>query len=406
VNDLEKALAGTFARAAAQAPTASPDFIRSVTARQARRRRAHVAMLAAAAAVIVVVAGTVVGTRVFGPTERLAAPAATPTSSLAARTPPVVDKIAPTIRGIWPGAVHTVPRTLPNGKEFNPDAVVDGRVVVGMARQKMVTDGVDIWSYTLTTRRFARIARFTPSGVGSVPTALVGDGVVVVRWTSRSGAEEVWSVPITGGEPRKVTSLAVTRPGDTFSRGLTAEVADGKVLLNPWQGGVYQAPLSGGEARLIPGTRGYHLLRWPWAVRPEAGSELAGWSARPPGRRLLDLRDGSRHDAANLPRGLEWKCGVTWCIGGGTALRRDGTGARVVPGVAYRAYYGGDVFSVSQTAKDGKRAMAIFDPATGRTGSLPYPPGQKRYPTMYSQDDLMYYKWGKQWLIVDLTAIR
>ncbi|MEW1846637.1 hypothetical protein AB0392_52545 [Nonomuraea angiospora] len=342
------------------------------------------APLAVAAAILIVVAATVAVTR----TVTSPAPAVRPT--------PVTW--APPIEQVWPGTVHEIPAKGPGGAMFMPDVFVSDRVVVGRGYPK--NRPPEIWSYDLDKRTFATIARLRKKDVGNHPLVF-GDGHLA--WSAFSGRmKKVWTVPVTGGVPRRIASdrATVTRDNMTLGIGRLA-VADGQVVWSPDEGGVFRAPLKGGKATLIDGTKGYSLVEWPWAGSPR-NDNLADDFSRRPVEHLKNVLTGERRDVVPPSGRTSWTdCGVTWCFNGSEAWRRDGTGLRKLPGSAHGELSSGRFARLLQEAS-GKQAIGMHDLATGRTGllfQLPTPT------TLHLRDGIAWLQRERSTLVINLAAI-
>lgn len=352
------------------------------------------APLAVAVAIVTVVAGIVLGTRAVSPP----APAVRPTPP-----GPYVGPIAPPIKKVWPGAVHEIPTTGPGGRAFKPDVFVSSRVVVGRGFTRNRPDG--IWSYDLDRRAFSRVAPLKELGVANEPVVF-GSGFVA--WSAlRDSMTEIWAVPVTGGVPRRVTAFSAVFTGDSY-QGIELAIADSMAVWSPSNGGVYQVRLAGGRPAPVKGTKGYHLLAWPWAGRPKQ-EWMPDQSVSRPMEHLIDVRTGERDDAVH-PRKEGWQdCGVTWCVNSREAWRRDGTGLRELPGNAAAGIYSDRFVLLHQKGTDGKRATAVHDIATGRTGILGLLPtrmGERAFPTVHVQDGMFWYQRDGRQVVVNLNGIR
>ncbi|MFI7615775.1 hypothetical protein ACIBP6_31590 [Nonomuraea terrae] len=365
-----------------------------------RRRPSWRAPVAVTAAIVVVVAATVVGTRLVPRAE----PAVGPTPSATAMpTDRYIGPLAPPIDQVWPGAVHEIPATGPGGRVFTPEAFATGRVVVGRGLTRNRLDG--IWSYDLVRRSFTRITPLKDTAVaGSVA---VGGGYVA--WHAyRDRKTEIWAVPLKGGTPHLVTTTPAVLRDDLYE-GVDLAIVDDMAVWTPADGGVHRAPLTGGDAELMPGTKGYHLLAWPYAARPETRHQ----SVRP-NERLIDVRTGERLPDVVLPPGrTSWNgCGVTWCSDGTAAWRRDGTRLRRLPGLDSGLpvlLSGGRFLLLRQSDREGRQASAVHDLATGRTGVLGpvrTAAGRKPAPTLHVEERMIWYKRGDEQVVVNLNGIR
>ncbi|GAA4193242.1 hypothetical protein GCM10022252_35840 [Streptosporangium oxazolinicum] len=353
------------------------------------------APVAVAAAIAIVAVATVVGARTVTPPAP-PTPAVQPT--------PHIGPLSPPVKQVWPGAVHEIPTKGPGGRVFKPDVFVTDRVVVGRGLTRNRLDG--IWSYDVDRRRFTQIAPLKDVSVMNAPLVF-GDGYVA--WSAfRDRMTEIWAVPVTGGIPRRIASITAVLTSDNSYRGIDLAIAGGMAVWSPLDGGVYRAPLKGGKASLINGTRGYYLVDWPWAGWPERDTMVDHPITRPM-EFLKNVLTGEARNA-NPPAGrTSWNdCGVTWCFNGVEAWRRDGTGPRGLPGTAGGDLYSGRFILLHQKDRDDRRASAVHDVATGRTGLL-FPvstrQGEKPSPTLYVQEGIFWFRTerGTQ-VLVNLNA--
>jgi len=353
--------------------------------------------IAAAAAIATVVAGVAMGARVLDSPRPAAEPSPTPSRQ-------VFDEIAPPMADVWPEAVHRIPVKAPGGQDFRVSAFVDERTVVGKGLIK--SRPRTIWTYDLDTRKFTEIAPLAMPGI--MNDALVhGEGMLAWNtFAKRTG--EIWTVPLTGGTPRRVTTFPVDLGGEKAYHGIELAIGDGHVVWSRvLDGGVHRAPLSGGAPEPVPGADGMHLLDWPWAGRP--GHKRS--AAKPSSKvmvEVLNLSTGER-DEAKVPKGkATWRCGVDWCLDGSReARRRDGGDRRDLPGQLSEVLSDGGVL-LHQKAKDGQWALALHDLDSGRTGGLgrlPTRKGDPAPPTLYLQDGLIYRREGGEQTVVNLAAL-
>ncbi|TYB71109.1 anti-sigma factor [Nonomuraea sp. PA05] len=340
------------------------------------------APLAVAATLVLVVAISFATTRAVTP----------PTPHPAQRPTPYVGPLAPPVEQVWPDAVHEIPATAPGKRAFKPDVFISPRVVAGRGLTRNRPDS--IWSYDVDKRRFTRITTLTSRYITNEPVVF-GDGQVA--WTVlRDRKLEIWAVPVTGGAPRRLAAVTATITSDNEiigARNLT--IADGTVWWSPAEGGVYRLPLKGGTPTLITGTRGFHLLEWPWAGEPRDDRSVDHPIPRPM-EHLKNVRTGETRDATPPSGRTSWKdCGVTWCLSGVETWRRDGTGLRALPGQAVGDLYSGRYVMLRQRDATGGGAAAVHDLATGRTGTLfriPTRRGDKASPTLHAQQGMFWYR--------------
>ncbi|MGW4640319.1 hypothetical protein ACWEN6_17425 [Sphaerisporangium sp. NPDC004334] len=376
---------------AAEAETVRDDgWPRPLPASRARARLWW-APVAVAAAIVAVVVGTVVGTRTVAPP----APAAKPT--------PSTGSVAPPMEKVWPRAVHEIPVKGPGGRTFIPDVFVSDRVVAGRAFAQKRLDG--IWSYDLDRRTFTRVAPLRDRDVMKAPL-VHGDGYLA--WSALAGRRtEIWAVPVTGGVPRRIVSVTALMTSDDSYYGIDLAIADGMAVWSPYDGGVYRAPLKGGKAALVSGTRGFHLVEWPWAGWPRVVA--ADHPLPRPMEHLKNVLTGALSDVTPPPGRSTWEgCGASWCYTRTEAWRRDGTGLRKLPGSARGNLYSGRFVMLAQQDRAGRHASTVHDIATGRTGLLyPTPPlsGEKPPPALFLSRDMIRYETGRgTQIVLDLVA--
>ncbi|MFI7423067.1 hypothetical protein [Nonomuraea sp. NPDC049684] len=353
------------------------------------------APVAVATATAAVVGVTVLGTRTIGsaPPSAAAPPAA------------AAGRLSPPVRQVWPGAVHEIPVTGPGGRVFKPDVFVADRVVAGRGLTGNRLDG--IWSYDLDKRAFTQVAQLQDVKVANEPLVF-GDGYLV--WSAvRDDRSEIWAVPVAGGVPQRIAALRAVLSSDNSYSGIRKlAVAGGMAVWSPPDGGVYRAPLKGGNVSLITGTKGYYLVEWPWA----------GWPVRDPGvdhpvarplEHLKNVLTGRSRNAVAARKRSSWTdCGPVWCINGTTAWRRDGTDRRDLPGNASTTLISGRFVLLNQGDAGGGRALALHDVAAGRTGLLfPVPTrrGEKAPPTLHTQEDVVWFRTAQDTqVVIDLKA--
>ncbi|MEV3985838.1 hypothetical protein [Nonomuraea sp. NPDC049758] len=369
-------------------PRVAPPPRRRATA--ARWWWAPVAVATATAAVVGV---TVMGTRTIGSAPP---PAAAPAAAAGRLSPPVEQ--------VWPGAVHEIPATGPGGRVFVPDVFVSDRVVAGRGLTGNRLDG--IWSYDLDKRAFTQVTQLRDVKVTNEPLVF-GDGYLA--WSAfRDDRSEIWAVPVTGGVPQRIAALRAVLSSDNAYTGLKKlAIAGGMAVWSPADGGVYRAPLKGGNVSLVSGTKGFYLVEWPWAGWPVHDPTVDHPVARPL-EHLKNVLTGRSRNAVPAKKRSSWAdCGLVWCLDRTTAWRRDGTDRRDLPANAMGTLMSGRFVLVNQ-GDAGDRALALHDVATRRTGRLfPVPTrrGDKAPPTLYFHDDMVRFRTaqGTQ-VVIDLKA--
>ncbi|WP_062346490.1 hypothetical protein [Herbidospora yilanensis] len=357
MSDIEDLLKDAFA---AKAATVADDGLtRPVPPPRRSFPVRWLAPLAVAVCLVVVAGGIMLAVRGLADRPAPAGPYATPPA-------------AP-IERVWPRAVHQVPAEGPGGVAFTPADVV-GDLVVGKGEQETIL------LYDLTRRAFSVVAT-----VNAYTTYLVaGDGHAV--WWS---AGALWSVPLTGGEPRRLVTL---EPSPVSLTGLG--IADGLVVWSTVDAAVRRVPLTGGAVSEVPDSTGYVLMEWPWAGR---------------GRdRLLDLRHGTRSTAPVPPGRTDWfGCGPEWCADLVEAWRRDGTAARPFPGRPSARLWGWHVVHLIQPDSNGEPGSALYDLASGRAGHIILDRGPDGgLPSLVLGDRASYYRQGDTVTVIDMDALR
>jgi hypothetical protein len=138
-------------------------------------------------------------------------------------------------------------------------------------------------------------------------------------------------------------------------------------------GGVYRAPLTGGAPEPVPGTKGMHILSWPWVGSPD-GVEGVGTKKNQFGQ-LRNLRTGETR-STHLTRDATgmWACGLTWCTGNGRGgatevEHRDGSDHHAIPsqGVSPGDPPALDRFVITTPTRT---TAALYDLKTHRMGDL------------------------------------
>ncbi|YCK37850.1 hypothetical protein ACNF49_28490 [Actinomadura sp. ATCC 39365] len=353
------------------------------------------APVAVATATAAVVGVTVLGTRTIG-----SAP-----PSAAAPKAAAAGRLSPPVAQVWPGAVHEIPATGPGGRVFKPDVFVADRVVAGRGLSGNRLDG--IWAYDLDKRVFTQVAQLQDVQVMNEPLVF-GDGYLA--WSAvRDDRSEIWAVPVTGGVPQRLAALRAVLSSDNAYSGLKKlAIADGMAVWSPPDGGVYRAPLKGGNVSLISGTRGFYLVEWPWAGWPAQDRTVDHPVARPL-EHLKNVLTGRSSNAVAAKKRSSWTdCGQVWCLNGTTAWRRDGTDRRDLPGTAVGTLISGRFVLLNQKDASGGQVLALHDVATKRTGRLfPVPTrrGDKAPPTLNTQEGVVWFRTaqGTQ-VVIDLKA--
>ncbi|WP_188194130.1 TolB family protein [Nonomuraea sp. SYSU D8015] len=382
-----------------------PDrFLSRITTTSTRPSRL-IPLVTAAAVVVLVVVSTLVIQQVLPRESRPPEPADRP-----APAPAPVEKL-------WPGAVHSLPRALRNGLSFRPELFIDARTLLVRTGKGNSADPAVLWTYDVASGQARRLVAPTPPARTDYTSPVVtGSGRLVwytVSWGKVKGALDIWAAPVGGGTAHKVTTIRQTmKYGDID----VLSVAGDKVVWSrSIEGGVYEAPLSGGKPRFVPSTERLHLLQWPWAAR---ASRVEGdlSDSRPSFARLVNVLNGEERTASDRPR----VCSLTWCVDRRSerARRRDGSGDHRLPAQAPLSVVPAlDRFLLlrprGRVGTEGR--LYLHDLATRRTGDLGvrFENGTKAsadimnatymdHRTVYL---LTYPLKGRQ-MVINLTAIR
>ncbi len=395
-DQLERALTRTLAAAARVAPVETAELQAGLATSRPRRRTMQGALVAAA--IVAVLGGTAVGVRLAMPERQ--APAVSWTG------------IRPVAQA-WPNALYTAPTRLPNGQAYQPFALLDSTTILATTEGSF--EKVDaVWSYDLRTGRAARIVNVPiPAGTTGLPTGFVTGNGLVAWWLQRGPTVEFWSAPLSGGDPGRLgTALAGPAPDHLVA-------VDGWLV---WSGstasGVYRLPLTGGNAELIDGTSGYHLLQWPWAGTPW---DATSWSNGAPSnvtyRLIRNVLTGEERTANGIaPTGELWGCGLDWCVSAvpspSVAQRRNGSGRRELRGthLPEDGVWGRFATVVAGQGADSRLLLARLDQEQAADLNIrPNTNGGLAPPRSFGPADRFLY-WptadGKRYYLLDLDAIR
>ncbi|WP_020579305.1 hypothetical protein [Actinopolymorpha alba] len=392
---LENELVTTLERAAGRAPMPEPGFLDQLERRYKRKRRSRVAAVAAATALVVT--GSAVGLGLLGGSgvTSTLAPAGQPASPPARQA--VTGGIEP-VEKVWPAAVHTIPNRLPDGRKFQPQTMIDDQTVL-VSAQSSFEKAKELWAYDIVAKTARKVTDISTPADAKIFASnfTIGEGHVA-WWLGRSSGRkhsiELWAAPLAGGEAHRVATL---------SKGAGVEkiqVIDQKVVWSVGGGGVYEAPLSGGDATLIPGTTKFALVAWPWVGSPVTKRE--SWSGAPPDaivhRTLRNLKTGEERVATD--RDGAWTCAVRWCQGqvDGTFIqRRDGSQRRHVGLEMTERGPAADRFGLAYD----RDSAVIHDFDTGKAGRMAESDGFR----MLVDDRLYYTKLKDGYQLLDLAMI-
>ncbi|MFD2078736.1 hypothetical protein SAMN05421678_101223 [Actinopolymorpha cephalotaxi] len=412
---VENQLVRSLEAAASRAPAPEPGLLNHLE-RKGRRRQQRAQVALAGGAALAVIAGSAVA---FNSREETgntnlapAAPQAAATKDPAPGQDPVSKALgAKPIDKVWPGAVHTIPNRLPDGRKFRPLTMADSHTLLVSVDAGYENAG-ELRLYDLTSKATRKVTTLNAPKDTKIFASdfTVGEGHVA-WWTSRDDngrrSIELWAAPLTGGDSYRVGQVY----SDDVVQAMTVTIADGKVYWSLKKGGVYQAPLSGGTAELLKGTEKSALVRWPWVGSPLPKSWSGSGSGDVPDqiayRTLRNLRTGEVRTATD--RKGAWLCRVQWCVGdskdGGAVQRRDGTGLRAVPGAGSGVASFG--FAI-EPARDrfvfiGGSPSFIYDVETKKAGRIAASDDDG---FRLLNDDRLYYAQTKTgYQLVDFAAI-
>lgn len=430
----------------------NPDRQRELQRRIHRRRRRLIGG-AAIGGVAVVAVGALAATTVLWPAEPAAAPPVPPAESELGRAsyPNLRPSVQRPIAELWPEAVHRIPKRLPDGRTITPETFLDrGTLLVSAGKGERKRQ---VMRYDLATRTVAPVAPIAlPSDRAKAAVGPFATGDDHVVWAVDHGGDdprtyEIWAAPLAAAArsgSRKARRIALMETSTARAAAAVDDltVVDGKATWSSAGGeGVYQVPLTGGTAGTgdvatpLPGTRGYHLVMWPWVGHP--GGSPATWTLSNASYTVLrNVRTGERRDA-RLQSTAGWRCGVTWCLGVLTkdrytpgvvpniAQRRDGTGKHTylhsLPLAGTNNWLPGrDRFVVSTASRSlgGRSTYVLHDLVTRRSGDLGLPTekptrrGDRRIwkradfpPLLRPSSDLYCVEFDDDYLVVNLSAI-
>ncbi|GLX01724.1 hypothetical protein [Microtetraspora sp. NBRC 16547] len=438
MNDMESALARALADAASRAPKAPTDLMNRVDLRyHGYRRRRGATGVVAALAVVAVAGGSTVALRGLAANPADGVRPADGTIAAVASggaMPPEnrrADKLPPPVQEVWPRAVREIPAKLPDGKAFQPRLLVDDDTLL-ITTEASFEKADRLLTYDLATGSTKEVARIvTPAGAVLFPSDFTVGSGRIAWWTAKKdgGAltADIWTVPVEGGTPEVLGSIALPDPDSEHIDGLA--VTGDSVIVSTRAAGVWKLPFTGGEPRRIEGTEGYHLVQWPWLGTPDQyARDKSAETAAPPTSearsgardqpkeavfaRLRNAETGEERETAPLPAGGSWLCGLTWCAGntadhGVVARHHDGTGERRLPGLFSFNMIGLDRFAIA--GLPAFKGVALIDLETGKSADLGVrrdSDGSMSIPTINRADSrlLAYPLDGKQ-MIVDLSAI-
>ncbi|GAB3423463.1 hypothetical protein [Flindersiella endophytica] len=403
-HNLEEELERVLRSAGESAPRPELNLVDQIGERGRRRRRNQVRTVVACGTAIVTVG--VVGLAVDAIRPGTFAPADGTTIETAPlpkqkQEKPAKKTSVPLAKSLWPQAVHQIPRKLPDGRTIFPLTFLDADTLL-ITTQSSFEKTDALVRYDLKTQATEEVAKVDSPGYANNIT--LSDGWVV--WSaydekSKQPGTEIWGVPVAGGQARRL----VVAPG----AGIDFLAVGGGEVHWSYRGNkneVYSAPLTGdGKPRAIPGSKGYHIVSWPWIGSP--GDEQK--SGPIPEQQVLystlrNVETGESRTTVDL-KGL-WSCGLTWCVGASDdkmyAQQRDGSGRKSTGAGAFM-----DLFAMRPMPLRDRfyvDGLTISDVHTGKTGRLSH---DKEEGFRIPNDDRLHYSYVKndRYELIDLAAI-
>ncbi|GIH20995.1 hypothetical protein Raf01_91670 [Rugosimonospora africana] len=314
---------------------------------------------------------------------------------------PIVRLIQPA-RLFWPGAVHTLPATLPDGSAYQVVAVLSADRYLVTTGEVSPAGATAVRVFDTGTRTVTTIAALPPNTPGQLQLGLPRNALLypplvdgdVVTWADTvieggSPDTEVWAADLTGGRPVRLTRIPGTSRGQAREVGQPRPV-DGTVVWDRYAQstttGIYRVPATGGTPAPVPGTAGYDLVTGAWAqpagrqVAGGAGSGDGGGSGDGAGRdELFDVLTGRRMrvPVGGVGHDERLECSPTWCAGAGVenisfaVVKADGSGGPTELDRPYRLADGGAVALAAGSDKHGNpQGVVVWNPTTGVWGGL------------------------------------
>ncbi|WP_061289880.1 TolB family protein [Herbidospora cretacea] len=388
---IEDDLRTTLRRAAAHAPLAPPALVAGIGRRSRRRTRAR--LLASAAAVVVVTAGTVLAIRQESPRPVVVNP------SLPAITREQVVG-APPVEEVWPEAVRVVPAALRDGRRLRALALAGDRTAL-LSTWGSHENANAVYAYDQVTRQIRKVTDVR-TRKGEISDGFLVDGDRLIWHVTTGTSAVLWQAPLSGGPARRL-------PGGLPHVPARMELHGDRLVYSAREG-VFTVPATGGRPEPVPGGQGLFLLEWPWAgaFEPADMIEIAF-------RRLVNLETGEVSEVTPGPGEKNVICGVTTCSGlradGGAFVRgRDGTGERALPGLPHGL--AADRIMGLTDSRPEESEQYLLDVTTGRAGSLELdiPADDESYTTIAvtvdRRDMLSAHRIGAETLvIIDLRRI-
>lgn len=394
MNDVENALRETLGHAAERAPHAPPTLAVHLERRH-RRRRHRAQALTAAVAVIAVAAGVT-----FLPHAKEQGPA----SATVSATPGVTQ---PPIEEVWPEAIRKIPANLPDGLRFRPLLFLDDHSLLVKTEVDFEQAGA-IHAYDLDTGEVRKIADLPqPEDTVLFPADFTfGDGQIV-WWTANEDRNaQLWSVPLTGGEPTMVASQEAgkrTEEPDNDAALDRLSVRNGTITFSFRSGGVFRVPLAGGTVEPVQGADNLHVLAGPWigSVGRYGKQEETRFGE------IINLETGERNTAVVAPGESDVSCDETYCSGtrgdAGFVRLRDGSQERPIPAPGWSPVNGRFLLDL------GTDQVLMLDLVTGKAADLRIKRearGVITVPLNAAEGRLYAYQVDEQLVVIDYSKIK
>ncbi|MFC7587900.1 hypothetical protein ACFQYP_32610 [Nonomuraea antimicrobica] len=229
MNEVEETLRRTFGQAADQAPRL-PALLPERLERVHRRRRRRTRVALATAAVVLIAGGTVAVVR--GGDTTTAVPAAQSFSA----------KPAAPVEEVWPQAVEKIPAKGPGDRPWRAAALIDDRTAMMVASTADAGTAEAVYAYDLDKGVHREIATMPEpeSGHGFAGGFTVGNGHVAWWSGTKERVAKLWTVPVSGGEPKLVGSQSI-KEGDGSGIDELA-IAGDQIVFSLYTGGVFTVP--------------------------------------------------------------------------------------------------------------------------------------------------------------------
>lgn len=403
--ELEGELARVMRAAGEDAPRPELNLVEQIDARGRRRRRNQVRTIVACGTAIVAVGAVGLAVETLRPNTFQPAGGNTvqtepePEQSPGEKESRGEAASVPLAKDVWPQAVHRIPEKLPDGRKIFPLTFLDANTLL-ITTQSSFEKTDALVRYDLRTHATEEIAKVDSPGYAN--DFRVQDGWIV-WWAlvekSKTPGTEIWGVPVAGGEARRL----VVAPGSGIDY---LAVGGGEVhwSYNQNEKQVYSAPLTGdGQARAIPGSKGYHIVSWPWIGSPgDPQKDGSIPEQQVLYRTLRNVETGATRTTTDLKG--RWSCGLSWCVGVSNdksyAQQRDGSGRRSFDGVSFDSV----ITLTPMPARDRfvVNEVTIADTHTGKVARLDHEGNGFRM----AADDRMHYSFVKNgYELIDLAAI-